>query len=293
MGNKPKKKSQINKKQTAKTEKTKWYLNKKVLWVTAPILFVTGISLIFYSSMDNNMVGLLIGIALIPSAGLLITPKIISSALNESRSWRDRVFRDGLLRDFKKDILKEKIFREAEDPSAYHEKIVGAVRKNTMKNIIALAVIVIAIVIGGLFLFANGIDFDSPRYRDVHTPRQETEVYVETFFLVIGAIIFLFPIFSYSLTCVLYRSYAARRGEYLVYRTVVRSVENSELLIWGKHSYKFKYCTCIGIREKDVNNTKAILVFVPDEVYLIPDDDVSKDDIDAFKYVVDIDTNKK
>ena len=37
--------------------------------------------------------------------------------------------------------------------------------------------------------------------------------------------------------------------------------------------YSYDYATGVGIKEKDVHDTKAVLIFIPDDVLIFPDKD--------------------
>ena len=54
---------------------------------------------------------------------------------------------------------------------------------------------------------------------------------------------------------------------------IVKKVEDSTVTVDrdGK-VFHYKDCSCVGIREKKINNTGATLVFIPDDVLLIPDE---------------------
>ena len=36
--------------------------------------------------------------------------------------------------------------------------------------------------------------------------------------------------------------------------------------------YKNKYCILVGMREKQIDNTPAVLIFIPDDVLVFPDE---------------------
>lgn len=67
------------------TPKTfKWYLDKILMVVTAAFL-ITGLVIWGVSADNGNMTMMLIGVAMIPGTGLLITPNIILSAVKDSK----------------------------------------------------------------------------------------------------------------------------------------------------------------------------------------------------------------
>ena len=65
-----------------------------------------------------------------------------------------------------------------------------------------------------------------------------------------------------------------KNHEYIAYHAIVPSVNNGRIGIYHKgKQFTYKYCTCVGIKEKEVKDTKAILVFVPDDVFLFPENE--------------------
>ena len=86
----------------------------------------------------------------------------------------------------------------------------------------------------------------------------------------VGAI----PIFAYYITNAVYKLRIVKRHEYIVYHAIVDKVDTLKLRInnSGMH-YEYDYCSCVGIRAKNINKTKAILIFVPDDLLLFPDNE--------------------
>lgn len=55
---------------------------------------------------------------------------------------------------------------------------------------------------------------------------------------------------------------------------VVKSVRSYKMCINEEgRKYSYDYATCVGIKEKDVHDTKAVLIFIPDDVLIFPDKD--------------------
>ena len=63
-----------------------------------------------------------------------------------------------------------------------------------------------------------------------------------------------------------------KKHEYIAYHAIVPSVHNGKIFIWNNNKhYSYKYCTCVGIRERNVKDTPATLIFVHDDVFIFPD----------------------
>ena len=90
---------------------------------------------------------------------------------------------------------------------------------------------------------------------------------------VLGVLLFGIPALSYFTANLVIRIRTIIRNEYEAYHAVVKRVDiNSMSIVCDKQAYKFKYPVCVGKRGKKIHDTPAILVFLLDEVYIIPDD---------------------
>ena len=205
---------------------------------------------------EDDMELMLAGIAILFLTGLLMSPNIIMYAIKESKDWESRVFKDKKGKSFENKLYKESFFYKIEYPASYHDKIVSGVIRESVLNFGGL-IILIAVVLGGYIItFLFGFSRDSHK----------------AFAYITAILVFLIPAFTYNLSCSIYRIRTVLRREYFVCHAVVSEVDNFEMRITGENDiYKFNYCRCLGIRAKDVHDTKAILAFVPDEVYLFPD----------------------
>lgn len=202
---------------------------------------------------DSELISLGSGILIL--VGFLMSPNIILYAIKDNKDWRSKAFKYKREESFEKKIYKEEIFHKLEDASPYHNKIVFGVVREAVLNFGALIILIALALIGlfNTFLFGSGRDSS------------------KAFAYITAILVFLIPSFVYNLTCSIYRLRTVLRREYFACRTVVSEVYKFEISIMGKNNtYKFSYCRCLGIRAKDVCETNAVLVFVPDEVYLIP-----------------------
>lgn len=244
-----------NQEKEKKPRTFKWYLDK-ILMVLMALFILTGIVICLVAAENGNMKMMLIGVAMIPGTGLLATPNIVLYAIKDCRDWKDRSFKAGSRKSFRGQLQREDTFYEIKDSSPYHSKIVSGVIRNAILNFGVLFLFIVIAIIGGIYSFFE--DMDSDR--------------AQAFAFLLFIAVLLIPIFTYHITCSIYRIRTVLRHEYSIYYAVVSNVDGSDLYIDGAKGnvYEFKYCTCLGIRKKEIHNTKAILVIVPDEVYLLP-----------------------
>ena len=89
--------------------------------------------------------------------------------------------------------------------------------------------------------------------------------------LEMAKLIFGGPVLVYYMTCAIIRLRVLMRKEYEVYHGVVVGASFRELRL---NSTRHKtYGVVLGMRTKDVDHTLATIVFIPDEIYVIPDNE--------------------
>lgn len=233
----------------------KWYLDKIFMAATAAFL-IAGFVLWIVSAEKDNMTMMFIGVAMIPGTGLLITPNIVLLAIKDSKEWKSRAFKDRQGRSFKAQLHREDFFYKIDYPLPYHSKIVSGVIREAILNFGVLMILIACIIIGSIISLFFGMNMYHGR----------------AFLFVLIIVSLLIPIFSYNITCSAYRIRTVLRREDSAYHAVVSKVDGSDMCITGqkRNVYKFKYFRCLGVRAKEIRDTKVILVFVPDEVYLLP-----------------------
>lgn len=233
----------------------KWYLDK-ILMVAVAVFFITGLVIWIVATENDNMTMMFVGAAMIPGTGLFMAPNIVLTAIKDSKEWKSRTFKDRRGRSFSRQLHNEDFFYEITYPSPYHSKILWGVIREAILNFGVLIIPIVYFIIRNVILFIFGMS------------RFEGKAVL--FLLIIVAI--LIPAFSYNLTCSICRIRTVLRREYGVYHAVVSKANGLDMYITGQNGkvYKFEYCRCLGIRAKKIHNTRVILVFVPDEVYLLP-----------------------
>lgn len=251
-----------------KKEKTsKWYKDKVSITLVL-VGIIAAVTLFALGYNNDNVMNYIIGFAMFPSIGILCTLNIVKYALNDMKDWKKIFYQRGNLA--KKGNTKD--FYKVNSPVPFERKIYFAVVKEQILNIIVVTAIMLIIVYVGISKMENDV-LDAPRGimgAIVYVKARRAAGFL--FFATIFIISFTIPIYAYYITNAIYKLRIVCRHEYIAYHVIVNSVDKYTVHInnSGRH-YKYQYCSCVGIREKNVHNTKATLIFIPDDVLLIPD----------------------
>ena len=258
-----------NYKRNKKKKTTMWYVDK-IIAAFIPTLIMTAIVLIGIDDLVNDKLSLaIVGFIMFPCIGILVTPNIIRYALNDMKNWKDIFYKNGNLHTFK----DSENFYEVKPPVPFQRKLYFAVLKDQVLNLGTVVFLLIGFVLFAMVSITHESDAD---YKGriiasiIHVKAERAVgplAFIMLFFIVFGI-----PIMAYYITNTVYKLRVVRRHKYIAYHAIVKEVKTYKLLI--RHNgrvYKYDYCTCVGIREKKVHDTKAILVFIPDDLFLFPD----------------------
>ncbi len=250
-----------------KKKTPKWYFDKQLI-----PMFVVGITsalvLITTRYDDTVILYIIIGLAMFPLMGIIATPNAIRYALKDMEHWRKIFYKGGNLHKFK----DSKDFYKIKSPLPYRKKIYFAVLRDQFLNVGVVIFIMILIVFGYIWVIHTP---DSvPRGQLVtavaYVKVRRAEGYL--FFGMIFIATFAIPIIAYYITNAVYKLRTVRRREYIAYHAIVNRVDGYTIKInQDGRNYRYDYCSCVGIRAKNVNDTGATLIFIPDDVLLIPD----------------------
>ena len=226
------------------------YLNRILIAAVAAIV-ITGVVIMIVSAVQDNMTMMFVGIAMLPGASILATPNIVRYALKDNTDWESK------FREKRYKLHKAGMLSTVSDMSPYLKKLLWGVRREALWNFFKLMLGVFGILVIRIILIANDVG-------------EANEV---DFFIILGVLVFGIPISAYNIASSAYRIRTVKRRQYNAYRTEASGADGLHMWIMDKNDniYTFDYCRCLGIRPKKVHGTKVILVFVPDEVYLIPD----------------------
>ena len=236
-------------KQKKKNEKKR--PRDRIRWWAVGALVITGVVLSIIGSENDNTALTVVGAAMLPGAGIVITPRVVREAFNDNKSWKSR---GG---DQRNKLYRAGMFGEVSDMLPYQSKLLWGVRREALWNLFILLLVLGGVLVGCWFGIVNG------------SAKNE----FASFLLIIGIVTFGIPIAAYNIACSVYRIRTVKRRGYDACRTVVKGANGLHMWIMDdkERVIKFDYCRRLGIRAKDIHDTKVILVFVPDEVYLLPD----------------------
>lgn len=209
---------------------------------------------IFIATSDPNVdMNLLIGIGAFPAIGLLMTPNIVLYAIKDAKKLHKTKNSDSLS---KKQVAG---FYSASSFDFDRKLIFTILRKQLFGAVVIISILA--------FLFLSSFDrLDSA----------SSKVSGGAGLLILGVLIFGIPAFSYFLTNLILRIRIVRRKEYDSCHAIVAGVDYKGLRLNGFGTRPYKYAFCVGARNRDIHNTPATLVFILDEVYVIPDDVANK-----------------
>ena len=251
-----------------KEKNIKWYIDK-ILIALMPVWMTVAMVLFSFYSEEKQAVYLLFSIIVFLFIGIITTPNIVLYALNDMKNWKSIFYNRGNIANHK--IVPDFYMMKA--PVSFERKIYFAVIKEQLLNISTVFLCIMFVIIVALL---NGASEGSGTpgnivYAVMHTKSIRADGYF--FFAAVFFASFWIPIFAYYITNAIYKLRIVRRHEYIAYHAIVDKVDTFKIKInnSGVH-YGYDYCACVGIKSKNVNKTKSILIFIPDDLLLFPDE---------------------
>ncbi len=251
-----------------KEKNIKWYIDK-FLFSLIPVLITLAVVLFSFYTDENEIMYLSFSVLLFLFIGIITTPNVIIYALNDMKDWKNIIYKNGNLGYVK----KAKGFYKMHAPVAFERKLYFAVLKVQLLDIFAVLLVIFFVIIS--LLFFNSVNSSEINgnilYAFAHVKSVRADGYM--FFISIFLAAFWIPIFAYYITNAVYKLRIVKRHQYIVYHAIVDKVDTFKIRInSGGVNYKYDYCSCVGIKAKNIDKTNAILVFVPDELILFPED---------------------
>jgi hypothetical protein len=256
----------------AKTTKpVKWYIDK-FLAGFVPVLVIAALALIITYSEEDNPVLYVTGFLIFPVLSISISPNAVLYSLKDLKDWKKIFYGKGNLENFK----DNKEFYNIRPPLPYERKIYWAVVKDQFLNVSTVLVVMFLISVITILAMMRGVPGGV-------TPGNliEAIIYVRAkramgygFFVLLLIAVFGFPMFMWYVTNAVSKLRIISKHEYIAYHAVVARVNGYVMYINSDdgRKYKYDYCSLIGMRAKQVNNTPATLVFIPDDVLMFPDE---------------------
>ena len=251
----------------------KWYINCILISLTINLI-ITAITVFTLGAQEDNVINFLVGFCIFPFIGIITTPNIVKHVKNDKTKWKKIFYNNGNLQHIK----DSKDYYRVQAPVPFEKKILSAVYKGQLKNIMFVIAYMVMTIVACIRYMSREHNFAGGIVSDLIELRAK-KVFGFAFFLMIFCLAFGIPIIVYYVGNALKKIRVVKNHEYIAYHAIVSGVHNGKIDIGTeKWHYTYKYCTCVGIKEKDVNNTPATLIFLPDDVFLFPDDkDISSE----------------
>lgn len=243
----------------------KWYINCILISLTINLI-VSALTIITLEE-DNN-INYIIGFCMFPLIGIITTPNIVKHVKKDTTRWKDILYKNGNLHKIK----NSKDYYKVDTPVPYEKKILSAVYSEQIKNIlVVVGIMTFVMVIGIRYMITEHSYTENVIGNLIELKAKKSFGFI--FFVMIFFTSFGIPIIAYYISNALKKISVVKKHEYMAYHVIVPRVNNGKIYIYDKNKhYKYKYCTCVGIREKNIDFTPATLVFIPDNVLIFPDD---------------------
>lgn len=248
----------------------KWYVNCILISLTVNLI-ITAMT-IFTLQPGDGIINYIIGFCIFPFIGIITTPNVVKYVKKDTEKWKSILYSKGNLHKIK----ESKDYYRLQTPVSFEKKILLEVYKHQILNIL----VVIGIMVFIIFLSVHHMISDYS-YTDnvvtniIHTRANRRFGFI--FFLMIIFLAFGIPIVAFYISNALKKIRVVKNHQYIAYHVIVSGVRDNKLTIYNKKiHYTYNYCTCVGIKEEEIHNTPAILVFIPDDVLLFPDSEETK-----------------
>ena len=245
----------------------KWYINNILIGLIIAFI-IAAITVFTLGTEEGININYLVGFGIFPLIGIITTPNIVKYVIKDTEKWKSILYSKGNLHKIK----NSKDYYRVDTPVSFEKKILLEVYKHQLLNIL----VVIGIMIFIIFLSVHHMISDYS-YTDnvvtniIHTRANRRFGFI--FFLMIIFLAFGIPIVAFYISNALKKIRVVKNHQYIAYHVIVSGVRDNKLTIYNKKiHYTYNYCTCVGIKEKDIHNTPATLIFVPDDVLLFPEE---------------------
>lgn len=255
-----------------KKKTLKWYFDKQLI-----PMFVVGITsalvLIPKRNDDNEGLYRVIGAAMFPLMGITATPNVVRYALREMKNWKDAFYKTGNLHKSK----DPKDFYRVRKPLPCEGRMCFTVVRTQLMILVGVILIMLLIVYAYISSISVPDSVPAGHIAQAVIFVRRRRGQGPLFFMMIFVVTFAISIIAYCITYMAKKLRVILRHEYIAYHLIVKKVEDSTVTVDrdGK-VFHYKDCSCIGIQAKKINNTGATLVFIPDDVLLVPDEVLKK-----------------
>ena len=255
-----------------KEKTTKWYVDK-FLAALVPVCVISAITVIAIGYEDDDAI-MAAGCLIFPVLSILISPNAVMYALKDMKDWKKIFYGKGNLESFK--ATNE--FYPVKAPVPFEKKLFLAVFRDQILDFLTVITI---LFVGSVVAIILLLSYDSYSVRpgDLLGAVLYVRVRRETgfmFFVLLAIAVFGFPLVCYYITNSINRLRIVTGHKYIAYHAIIWNMDGSIMRInRDERHYKYEYCTLVGMRPKKINNTPAVLIFIPDGVFIFQDKDSS------------------
>jgi hypothetical protein len=260
----------LRNKDSENIKSSKWYIN--CILISFTITLIVSAMTVFVGAQGDSIINYLVGFAMFPLIGIITTPNIVKHVKNDTTSWKNIFYKKGNIHSIK----DSNDYYRVTTPVSFEKKILSIVYKEQIKNLL----VVIGIMALVIFIFLNHImrehSYSGRIVSDLIKYRSEKS-FGFIFFLTIFFTTFGIPIIAYYISNALKKIRVVKNHEYIAFHAIVSGVHNGKIAIYVKNKhYNYNYCTCVGIKEKDIHQIPVTLIFIPDDVLLFPNNEEYK-----------------
>ena len=246
-------------------EPLKWYINNVFIALIISLI-LTALTVGILGAENDSDINILIGTLMFPLLGIISTPNVIKYSLNDMSKWKNVLYKHGNLHQVK----KSKDYYKMDTPLPFEKKLLHALHKEEFLNVLVVVVVMLIVIIIGVHYMVTDHSYTDNLFQNILIMRAR-KAFGMVFFLMIIFIVFGIPIIAYYLCNAIKRSRVIRKHEYIAYHAIVSGASNGIAIYNNNTHYQYKYAIYVGIKAKDIHNTPATLVFIPDYVIVISD----------------------
>ena len=246
----------------------KWYINNIMISLTINLI-ITSIT-VFTLNEGDGITNYLVGFFIFPFIGIISTPNFIKYVKHDTERWKKIFYKNGNLENIKKD----KDYYRLKTPVNFENDILKSVYRQQLLNLLIVIAFMILIIYVGVHYMTTDHNYTNNLLVNISITRAKRS-FGFIFLLMLLFLSFGIPIIAYYITNALKKIKVVRNHEYIAYHAIVNSVNNGKITIFnGSKRYNYNYCTCVGIKEKNVHNTPGVLIFIPDDVLFFSDENL-------------------
>ena len=250
----------------------KWYINNILIGLIIAFI-IAAITVFTLGTEEGININYLVGFGIFPLIGIITTPNIVKYVKNDTQRWKHIFYKNGNLENIK----DSKDYYRVETPVSFEKKILSSVYKHQVLNILVVIAIMSIVVFACYHYMTTDHSYTNNVAANLVRIRAKRS-FGFILFLSIFFLAFAIPIVAFYIANALKKIRVVRKHEYIAYHVIISSVTSGKISIYDKNkSFRYNYCTCVGIKEKDIHDTPATLIFIPDDVLLFPDNETYKE----------------